>query len=94
MALGGDSEEKGNDTGGDSPLESKQLEPHTGHLSSRVLHKRDKLPWLVGGLREDWTPLMRSTQCWLAHEAEGEGGLKTAPVTAQFPVAALGCALA
>ena len=56
--------------------------------------KRDKLPWLVGGLREDWTPLMRSTQCWLAHEAEGEGGLKTAPVTAQFPVAALGCALA
>ena len=42
-------------------LGSEWWKPKISSLSLGVLHREDEPPWLVGGLREAWAPLVRST---------------------------------
>ena len=85
MPLGGDPEEKQDDTGRHLPWrvssESHRLAPSPG-----VLHQGDKLPWrgrgwlgLTGELWEAWTPLVRSLY-WLALKEESTPGHRGHPV--------------
>ena len=70
---------KGRWHGWRSSLGSEQFEPHIGRLSSGVRQREDETPWLVGGLvvlteglREAWTPLMRSVGMLACSQSRAE----------------------